>query len=55
MVAVDSATRLTQYIDEQNIILSKLSQVFEDDRSTKVGLLVICIKFGTTMHTSLAI
>ena len=40
MIAVDSATRLTQYIDEQNIILSKLSQLFEDDRSTKVGLLV---------------
>ena len=37
MVAVDNATRLTQYIDEQNIVLSKLSQLFEDDKSTKVS------------------
>ena len=39
MVSVDSAARLTQYIDEQNIALSKLSQVFEDDKSksTKVS------------------
>lgn len=39
MVAVDNAARLTQYIDEQNILLSKLSQVFEDEKSksTKVS------------------
>ena len=36
MVAVDSAPRLAQYIDEQNITLSKLSQIFEDNISAKV-------------------
>ena len=41
MVAVDNAAKLTQYIDEQNIVLSKLSQLFEDDKSTKVSLSVI--------------
>ena len=49
MVAVDNASRLTQYIDEHNIVLSKLSQLFEDDKSTKVGLLVLPIKFNATI------
>ena len=48
MVAVDNATRLTQYIDEQNIVLSKLSQLFEDDKSTKVS----SIKLNTIIKLS---
>ena len=39
MVAVDSAARLAQYTDEQNNFLSNLSQLFEDDKSTKVSLI----------------
>ena len=39
MVAVDSAARLAQFIDDQNNFLSKLSQLFEDDKSTKVSVI----------------
>ena len=48
VIAIDNAARLTQYIDEQNIVLSKLSQSFEDDKSTKVSIIKLSENFTLT-------